>query len=82
MKVPPTSKETSRENSRETSKEITPKQREIISIIKETPYITASELARLLNITEKGVRFHLRNLKKLGVVERVNSTKSGYWEVK
>ena len=73
IKVPKTSRETSRET--------TPRQHEIISIIKKNPYITASELASILNITEKGVRFHLSNLKKLGIIERESSTKSGHWKV-
>ena len=79
--VAKTSRETSGETSRETSREMTTKQREIIKWIEKDSSITGLELAKRLKISEKGVRFHLRNLKQLGIIERMGSNKDGYWRI-
>lgn len=42
-----------------------------LSAIKEKPGTTRDELAGLLGITPNGVKYHLDNLKKKGVIRRV-----------
>lgn len=53
----------------------------ILSLIKQNPGITREELARLLDITPDGVKYHLNNLKKEKIIARVGGRKGGYWEV-
>lgn len=45
------------------------------------PASTAKDLAQKIGITEKGVRYHLEQLKKQGKLRHVGPTKGGYWEV-
>lgn len=53
----------------------------IIALIKQNPNITRGELAKALNITPDGVKYHISNLKKKGVLKRIGGRKGGYWEV-
>ncbi|MCK4524141.1 winged helix-turn-helix transcriptional regulator, partial [candidate division WOR-3 bacterium] len=68
-----TSKATSKTTSKTTSK--------IIKLIKANPQITAFELAKKINITEEGVRYYLKKMKKQNLVARIGSSKSGYWQI-
>ena len=67
--------EKSGNTTRETVKE------EIIRLIKEYPEITAKEMAIQLHVTEEGIRFHIKNMKKEGILKRIGSTKKGEWEI-
>lgn len=53
----------------------------ILALIKENPQITRNELAKVLGISSDGVKYHLDNLKKKGILKRVGGRKEGYWEV-
>ena len=55
--------------------------RGILIRIKENPYVTREELSKQLNITVRGVEYNLRKLKKMGILVREGSTKSGKWIV-
>lgn len=87
-----TSRETSRENpktSRETSTEAASPDtlaglstaRKILLHLQLEPASTAKDLAQRVGITEKGVRYHIEQLKKQGKLRHVGPTKGGYWEV-
>ena len=67
--------EKSGNTTRETVKE------EIIRLIKEYPEITAKEMAIQLHVTEEGIRFHIKNMKKEGILKRIGSTKKGESEI-
>lgn len=67
--------EKSGNTTRETVKE------DIIRLMKEYPEITAKEMAIQLHVTEDGIRFHIKNMKKEGILKRIGSTKKGEWEV-
>ncbi len=70
------------QKTREETREETQKTREeIISAIKVNPKLTAKELASFLDISQKGVEWHIRKLKKEGILCRVGPTKGGHWEV-
>lgn len=49
--------------------------------MKEYPEITAKEMVMQLHVTEDGIRFHIKNMKKEGILKRIGSTKKGEWEV-
>lgn len=53
----------------------------LIDLLKSNPKFTRAELAKLLQITEDGVKYHLNKLKKNDVIKRIGSDKSGYWEI-
>lgn len=55
---------------------------EIIKIIVENPKVTMREIAAKMNITPKGVEYHIRKMRKENILKRVGSTKSGSWQIK
>ena len=70
--VPKTMEETMEETRGETSLFI-------LNLIKLNPEITAAELATRLEISQRGVEYHLKMLKQNGYLARKGSTKSGKW---
>lgn len=57
-------------------------QEKIINLLKSNSTLTRRDLATLLKITDNGVKYHLNQLKKKGIIEHHGATKAGYWEVK
>ncbi|MBU1204783.1 MAG: winged helix-turn-helix transcriptional regulator [Nanoarchaeota archaeon] len=53
----------------------------ILILVRKNPKITKEELAKQLGITIDGVKYHIKQLRKKGVVEWKGPTKSGHWEV-
>lgn len=53
----------------------------ILSIIKEDPYITSTEIAQQLSISRKTVSQKIKHLKKEGLIKRIGSDRKGYWEI-
>ena len=43
--------------------------------------LTRDDLSQLVGVSAEAIKQHLSNLKKEGKLERVGSTKSGYWKV-
>lgn len=70
-----TTQETIQETTQETTKD------KIIGLLKENPNYTKQDLMKLLDKADATIKEHLSNLKKEGRLERVGSTKSGYWKV-
>jgi len=54
---------------------------EILDLIKENPNITRKKLAFVIGVTEDGIKYHIANLKKKGLLRRTGPDKGGYWEV-
>lgn len=77
-------KKTTQETTQETVQEIVKKistRENILKAMKENRNITRDELSVVVNVSSSAVKQHLANLKKDGIIKRVGSTKSGYWEV-
>ena len=54
----------------------------ILGVIKENSNLSRNEIARTLGcITPDGVKYHLSNLQKKGLLKRVGGRKEGCWEV-
>ena len=66
------------ESGTETTQKTTEK---ILRLIKENPSITNKELARLCDITEDGVFYHIKKMKAAGIIRRIGPDKGGHWEV-
>ena len=39
------------------------------------------EIAKEINLSEEGVRYHLKNLKKLNLVNYIGPAKGGHWKI-
>ena len=55
--------------------------RQITDALKDTPYITVSEIALKIGKSEATVNRHLKGLIERKTIERVGSRKSGYWKL-
>ena len=76
-----TTQETGQETGQErgTSQETT--QEKILALLREDPELTRRVLAERIGITPDGIRYHLDNLKKAGLIRHVGATRKGYWEI-
>lgn len=70
-------------NQQETTQKTTQKttQEKIINLIKKNPGITQVEMAKALDLTRDGISYNIKALKEKGIIERVGSTKKGYWKI-
>jgi len=50
-------------------------------LIRQNKTITRDALSTALEITQDGVKYHIANLKKKGLLKRIGSKKSGYWKI-
>lgn len=56
-------------------------EKNIIDLVSKTPTITQSELAQLLNISDRMVRYYISELVNSGLIKRAGSNKKGVWVV-
>lgn len=54
---------------------------QIVALLKENPQYTINEIMTKLNRGRDTIKEHLNRLKRDGILKRVGSAKSGYWEV-
>ena len=55
---------------------------EVYALVKRKPTITSNELGFALGISDRMVRKHISTLRDAGLLVRVGSNKTGYWEVR
>jgi ATP-dependent DNA helicase RecG len=60
---------------------LTMRQREIISLIKASPRISAEELSAKVGINKRNVLLNIRKLKDAGIIQRIGPDKGGHWEI-
>ena len=53
-----------------------------LNALRKNPYISRKELSKLLMISEDGVKYQLKKLKRKGLIEHIGASRGGYWEVK
>jgi len=53
----------------------------IVQLLKESPELTARTLADILGITEDGVRYHIKTLRREGRMRREGTRKQGTWVI-
>lgn len=70
-----TTKDKFREKTREKTRE------KILRLISENKEITIQELSKEIGITEKGIEYQLKKLRKENVLKRIGPDKGGYWEI-
>ena len=53
----------------------------ILCILKNNPRVTYRELAEALAMTEDGIYWSVKQLRKQGLLHRIGGRKEGYWQV-
>jgi ATP-dependent DNA helicase RecG len=53
----------------------------ILVLLKNNSQITIEELAIKIGISDRAVKKHLSNLKKLRLIRRIGPDKGGYWQI-
>jgi len=76
-----TNKTTSKTTGKTTGKTTSKTTEKVFDIIVSNPLVTAKEIAELLKLTEEGIRYHLKKLKKINRIKYIGSAKQGHWEV-
>ena len=56
-------------------------QERILAAIQAKPEITQKELAQSIGITHDGIKYHIKNMTKLGIIKHEGSTKAGKWVI-
>ena len=73
--------ESTQENKKSTQENKESTQETILHILMENPKTNRKELAEIIGLSEDGIKKQLAKLKKEGLIERIGSTKAGYWKV-
>jgi ATP-dependent DNA helicase RecG len=53
----------------------------VLALISADPYITTTQLANRLGVSQSAISQRIRLLKEKGVLQRIGADKGGYWEV-
>jgi ATP-dependent DNA helicase RecG len=67
--------------SEKVTEKVTKNQSTILSAMRKNPHITVKELANMVGISERKIKENINKLKKLNLLERAGSARSGYWKV-
>ena len=54
----------------------------LISILKQNPYITQADLAKELSLSRRTIQRMMKELMNAHKITRVGSTRTGHWEIK
>lgn len=54
---------------------------DLLDIFMVNPNYTVTELANIFKISRKTIAARLKDLKEMGVIERVGSARKGYWKI-
>ena len=57
------------------------KEREILELIENNPFLSADEISVSVGLSKEGVRYHIKNLKKKGRIKRKGHGKGGSWDI-
>lgn len=57
------------------------KKKDILEPITNNPTLSAEKIARHVGLTQVGVRYHINNLKKKGIIRRKGHVRGGSWGV-
>ena len=65
-----------------TAHKLTEIQQKIVNALISNPSVSRKQLATLIgDITEDGIKYHLKKLQQTGVIARIGADNVGYWEV-
>lgn len=63
------------------TQKVTVNQEKIMQAVKEKPYITQTELAKIVGISAKSIKENMKKLQAQGLIRRIGADKNGRWEV-
>ena len=63
-------------------KKLNATQQKIADMILENPKVTQVDMAEKLDISTRAVKKSIKDLTEKGILERVGSSRSGYWKLK
>lgn len=75
------SSETPEKGSERSSERVTKSSERILELIKQTPTISAAEIAMAIDMSSRGVEKQIRKLRESGIIKRVGADFGGYWEI-
>ncbi len=71
----------SKEAIKKDTNDISITQNKVLELIKSNSNLTISQITNTLNLGQTTINNALKQLKKLGYIERIGSNKTGYWKV-
>ena len=54
----------------------------LLNYLAQDPGYTVIQLAEIMNVSRKTIAGYLKNLKDKGIIERIGSSRNGYWKIK
>jgi len=60
---------------------LTENQKRILEAMRGNPYISAREIAEIINISERKTEVNIAKLKRKGLIKHMGPAKGGYWEI-
>lgn len=54
----------------------------LLNYLAQDPGYTVTQLAEMMNVSRKTIAGYLRALKEKGAIERIGTTRTGYWKIK
>lgn len=63
------------------TQKVTANQEKIMRAVKENPYITQADLAKVVGISAKSIKENMKKLQTQGRLRRIGADKNGRWEV-
>ena len=60
---------------------LTEKETQILNYLNQDPGYTVTALSELMGISRKSVAGYLKNLKEKRIIERIGSSRKGYWKI-
>ena len=54
----------------------------LLSYLAQDPGYTVTQLAVMMSVSRKTIAGYLKNLKEKGAIERIGTTRTGYWKIK
>lgn len=60
---------------------VTDNQNSILTLIKQSPYISTQQLAKEIGISQRKIKENIAKLKQLNRLQRIGAAKGGYWQI-
>ena len=54
----------------------------LLNYLAQDPGYTVTQLATMMNVSRKTIAGYLKTLKEKGAIERIGTTRTGYWKIK
>lgn len=54
----------------------------LLNYLAQDPGYTVTQLAAMMNVSRKTIAGYLKTLKEKGAIERIGTTRTGYWKIK